>query len=179
MENWKRPREEVEFLMNLCAEYLSNQLPEMMDQDVRLRHVGRRIELSQSVLKTIDETIAATSNNKGLTLCLALNYSSHVEITDAVCSIGKKIKEGTLLPDQINEKTISDHLYTSGIPDPDLLIRTAGERRLSNFLLWQLAYTEFYVTDICWPDFSNESIRQAILGYASRERKFGAIGKKI
>jgi undecaprenyl diphosphate synthase len=178
MENWKRPREEVEFLMQLCAEYLAHELPEMMDQDVRLRHVGRLAGLPESVQTRMGETIAATANNKGLTLSLALNYSSRVEILDAVQALARKVEKKELTPDQITEQMINDHLYTAGMPDPDLLVRTAGERRLSNFLLWQLSYTEFYVEDDCWPDYSEAHLHKAIKNYADRERKFGAIGKK-
>jgi undecaprenyl diphosphate synthase len=178
IENWKRPRPEVEFLMGLCAEYLAHELPEMMDQNVRLRHLGRLIDLPQAVQTRLNETMAATANNTGLTLSLALNYSSRVEILDAVRALARKIEARELSPDQISESMIADHLYTAGMPDPDLLIRTAGERRLSNYLLWQLSYTEFYVEEDCWPDFSEQHLHKAIKDFADRERKFGAIGKK-
>lgn len=178
MENWKRPREEVEFLMALAAEYLVMELPEMMNLEVRLRHLGRMDRLPESVQQRLHETMAATAANRGLLLSLALNYSSRVELTDAAQAIARKAAAGELAADQITEQTINDHLYTAGMPDPDLLIRTAGERRLSNYLLWQLAYTEFYVEADCWPDFSEAHLHRAIQNYAERERKFGAIGKK-
>jgi len=179
MENWKRPKEEVQFLMSLCAEFLAHELPTMMDQDLRLRHLGRLSGLPESVQKRLQETIDATSRNKGITLSLALNYSSRVEMLDAVQAISRKVAAGEISADAVTEATIGDHLYTAGMPDPDLLIRTAGERRLSNYLLWQLAYTEFLVEQDCWPDFSEQHLHRAILDYANRERKFGAVGKKI
>ncbi len=178
-ENWKRPREEIEFLMQLCVEYLAYELPEMMDQDIRLHHLGQMSRLPESVQERLRETMQATANNKGLTLSLALNYSSRVEIVDAVQTISRKVAAGEIAPEQITEQVVSNHLYTKGMPDPDLLIRTAGERRLSNYLLWQLAYTEFYVENDCWPDFSEQHLHRAILDYVQRERKFGAVGQKL
>jgi undecaprenyl diphosphate synthase len=178
-ENWKRPREEVNFLMSLCVDYLIRELPEMMSLSVRLRHVGRMQELSETVQKRLQYTIDETANNTGLTLSLALNYSSRVEIVDAVRAIAEKVACNEMTPADISEKMISDHLYTAGMPDPDLVIRTAGERRLSNYLLWQLAYAEFYIDDVCWPDFVEERLHLALKDYTNRERKFGEIGKKI
>ncbi|MFA5863775.1 MAG: isoprenyl transferase [Phycisphaerae bacterium] len=179
MENWKRPREEVEFLMQLCAEYLAHELPEMMSLEVKLRHLGRMTGLPESVQQRLTETMAATAGNKGLILSLALNYSSRVEITDAMQVIAQKIARKELSGEEVTETLIGDHLYTAGMPDPDLIIRTAGERRLSNFLLWQLAYTEFYVEKDCWPDFSEDHLHRAIQDYVQRERKFGAISTKL
>lgn len=178
-ENWKRPREEVNFLMGLCVDYLIRELPEMMKLGVRLRHVGRKQELSETVQKRLQSTIDETANNTGLTLALALNYSSRVEITDAVRTIAGKVSRGELSPGDVSEKLITDHLYTAGMPDPDLVVRTAGERRLSNYLLWQLAYSEFYIDEVCWPDFVEDRLHLALKDYANRERKFGAIGKKL
>lgn len=178
MENWKRPREEVEFLMHLCVEYLIRELPDMMDKEVRLRHVGRMAELPPYVQDRLRETMAATAANRGLTLALALNYSGRVELVDACRAVAEKVARGELAPEQISEQMIGEHLYTAGMPDPDLLIRTAGERRLSNYLLWQLAYTELYIDPDCWPDFSEQHLYRAIKDYADRERKFGAIGNK-
>jgi undecaprenyl diphosphate synthase len=178
-ENWKRPREEVNFLMQLCVEFLANELSLMMELDIRLRHVGRKMELSETVQKRLDDTLAATANNKGLTLSLALNYSSRVELTDVMRTLAEKVACGELSPDQITEQLINDNLYTAGMPDPDLVIRTAGERRLSNYLLWQLAYAEFYVDEVCWPEFDEARLHLALKDYADRERKFGAIGEKL
>ncbi len=178
-ENWKRPKAEVDFLMSLCVEYLIHELPDMMALDVRLNHLGRKQDLPESVQIRLDETMSATAKNPGLVLSLALNYSSRVELTDAVRAIACEVAAGKLRPEGISEQLISEHLYTAGLPDPDLLIRTAGERRLSNYLLWQLAYTEFYVDEVCWPDFTEERLHLALRDYAGRERKFGAIGKKI
>jgi undecaprenyl diphosphate synthase len=178
-ENWKRPREEVNFLMGLCVDYLIRELSEMMELSVRLRHVGRMQELPETVQKRLQQTIDTTAGNTGLTLSLALNYSSRVEIADAVRTIAEKVSKGELTPSAVNEKLIADNLYTAGMPDPDLMIRTAGEYRLSNYLLWQLAYSEFYIDDVCWPDFVEDRLHLAIKDYANRERKFGEIGKKI
>jgi len=178
-ENWKRPRTEIDFLMQLCVDYLAHELPAMMDWGVRLKHVGRKQELSEPVRQSLQQTMDATANNKGLTLALALNYSSRVELTDAMKAIAEKVARKEISPDEITESMISENLYTAGMPDPDLVIRTAGERRLSNYLLWQLAYTEFYVDEVCWPDFVEERLHLALKDYANRERKFGAIGKKL
>ncbi len=177
MENWKRPREEVEFLMHLCVEYLSQELPEMMDKNVRLRHLGRKDRLPDYVQKSLDETMRATENNTGMILALALNYSARAEITDALSEIVRKIQSGKLTSDRISEGLIGEHLYTAGMPDPDLLIRTAGERRVSNFLLWQLSYAEFYVDEVTWPEFEIENLHNAIRDFAHRERKFGGLIK--
>jgi len=177
MENWKRPREEVEFLMHLCVEYLSQELPEMMDKNVRLKHLGRKDRLPEYVQESLDKTMRATANNTGMILALALNYSARAEITDAVSEIAQKVQEGKLAVDQISEQLINEHLYTAGMPDPDLLIRTAGERRVSNFLLWQLSYAEFYVDEVCWPEFEIENLHNAIRDFAHRERKFGGLIK--
>ncbi len=177
MENWKRPLEEVEFLMHLCVEYLSEELPEMMDKNVRLRHLGRKDRLPDYVQRSLDRTMAETSNNTGMILSLALNYSARAEICDAVKVIAEKVREGGISSGHITEELISEHLYTSGMPDPDLLIRTAGERRVSNFLLWQLSYAEFYVDEVCWPEFEIENLHKAICDFARRERKFGGLIK--
>jgi len=179
MENWKRPREEVEFLMQLCAEYLAMELPTMMEMRIRLRHLGRITGLPESVQARLRETMAATAANTGLTLSLALNYSARAELEDAVRILAGQVARKELAPEDVTEERIAAHLYTAGMPDPDLLIRTAGERRLSNFLLWQMAYSEIYVEDDCWPDFSEQHLHRAIKDYANRERKFGAVGNKL
>ncbi len=175
MENWKRPEDEIEFLMSLYVDYLIAERAEMMDNNVRFVQIGRRRGLPQRVLEELDETIETTANNTGLTLALAINYGSRTEIIDAVRAIAAKVSTGILEPDEIDEAIISDHLYTAGLPDPDLLIRTAGERRVSNYLLWQISYAELFISDVCWPDFDTKELRHAIRDYAGRKRKFGAV----
>ncbi len=178
VENWNRPKEEIDALMELCVEYLLAQRPMMMENNVRLAHVGRREGLSQRVLDAFDETMEQTSGNTGLTLALALNYGSRTEITDAVRRIAERVAAGELRPDEVDEATICNSLYTAGLPDPDLLIRTAGQMRISNFLLWQISYAELYVTETFWPDFSEQHLHAAIRDYAGRERRFGGLGEK-
>lgn len=175
IENWRRPKDEVDALMQLCVDYLVLERPTMMANNVRLVHVGSREGLSQNVLDTFDETIAYTAGNTGLALCLALNYGSRTEIVDGVRKIASQVKAGTLAPEQIDEATVSSSLYTAGIPDPDLLVRTAGQMRISNFLLWQMSYAEWHVTDVFWPDFGQEQLLAAIQDYVRRERRFGGI----
>ncbi len=175
MENWKRPAEEVEFLMHLYVEYLIAERAEMMDNNIRFVQIGRREGLPGPVLDELDRTTEETRGNTGLTLALAINYGSRAEITDAVTAIAHKVRDGQLQPTDITEQTIADHLYTAGLPDPDLLIRTASEMRISNYLLWQISYAELYVSDVCWPDFSVEHLRDALREYARRTRRFGAV----
>jgi len=174
-ENWKRPREEVEFLMGLYVQYLIGERKTIMDNNVRFLHVGRREGLPASVLEEMDATVAMSRDNTGLKLCLALNYGSRQEIIDAVKTIACKIQRGTLLPEKIDEHEVSNALYTAGLPDPDLLIRTANERRISNFLLWQISYAELYVCDRLWPDFTAHDLDAALLDFATRTRRFGDI----
>jgi undecaprenyl diphosphate synthase len=175
LENWKRPRDEVVGLMALYAEYLASERPTIMDNDVRVVQVGRRAGLPDRVVRELDLTEKLSRDNKGLTLCLALNYGSRAEIVDAVRRVARQVADGTLTPDQITEQTIGQGLYTAGAPDPDLLIRTAGERRISNFLLWQISYCEFHVTDVLWPQFNRRHFLDALRDYASRERRFGQV----
>ena len=175
VENWSRPTEEVNTLMHLYAEYLVQERPTLMDNNVRLRHLGRREGLPDEVLRELDETLRISRDNTGMTLCLAINYGSRVEITDAVRSLARQVSDGELTPDQIDEARISNALDTAGLPDPDLLIRTAGEMRISNYLLWQISYAELYVTDIYWPDFDAAALHQAITAYAGRHRRFGGV----
>ncbi len=175
LENWKRPENEIQALMELYIEYLSKERQELLDNNVRFLQLGRRAGLPQSVLDEVDTMIAATEHCTGLSLCLALNYGSRAEITDAVRAIAREVDQGELRPDQIDEATISAHLYTAGLPDPDLLIRTAGEMRVSNYLLWQISYAEIHVTNVFWPDFTVDCLHKAIRDYASRERRFGAV----
>jgi undecaprenyl diphosphate synthase len=165
----------VDFLMSLLKEYLVDERPEIMRQNIRFRVIGRRTELSPEVIAEIEETERLSSANAGLTLALAVNYGSRAEIVDAVRSIVHQVKRGTLNPDEISEQTVSDSLYTAGMPDPDLLIRTAGEMRVSNYLLWQISYAELWVTPVCWPDFTNEVFHAALRDYAGRERRFGGL----
>lgn len=175
IENWKRPAQEVEFLMDLYVKYLRAELPTMMDNNVRFAQIGRREGLSPRLLDELDHTIRLTSSNSGLTLVLAINYGSRAEITDAVRAIAGQVQAGRLTPEQIDEQTISDHLYTKPWPDPDLLIRTAGEMRVSNYLLWQISYAELYVSQVCWPDFDVAEYHRALRAYAGRKRTYGSI----
>jgi undecaprenyl diphosphate synthase len=175
LENWKRPASEVDALMDLYLEYLVKERRDLVENNVRFLQLGRREGLPASVLSEVDQTVAATRHCTGLTLALALNYSSRAEITDAFRSIATKVKQGGLDPSAITEATISDHLYTAGLPDPDLLIRTAGELRVSNYLLWQISYAEIHVSDLYWPDFRVPDLHAAIRDYASRSRRFGAV----
>jgi undecaprenyl diphosphate synthase len=176
-ENWKRPTTEVDALMALYLEYLGMERQELLDNNVRFHQIGRREGLPASVLAAVDETIAATSQCTGLNLVLALNYSSRAEITDAVQAIAKDVKAGHIQPGDVTEETISDHLYTAGLPDPDLLVRTAGEMRVSNYLLWQISYAEIHVSEVFWPDFTKAHLHAAIRDYAGRNRRFGALDK--
>jgi undecaprenyl diphosphate synthase len=174
-ENWKRPQREVDFLMGLLKQYLVDERPEIMKQNIRFRVIGRRGELSPEVVAEIEETERLSAANSGTTLALAVNYGSRVEIVDAVRSIAEQVKRGELVPSDIEETTISDSLYTAGMPDPDLLIRTAGEMRVSNYLLWQISYAELWVTPVSWPDFSTDVFHTALRDYAGRERRFGGL----
>jgi undecaprenyl diphosphate synthase len=175
LENWRRPKDEVDGLMTLCAAQLAAERETFMANDVRLRHVGRRQELPPEVLHELDDCAAATAGNRGLTLCLALNYGGRAEIVDAVRGLAARVAAGGLDPAAIDDRLISDSLYTAGLPDPDLLIRTAGEMRISNFLLWQISYAELYVTDVFWPDFRAPQLYDALRAYAGRERRFGDV----
>jgi len=174
-ENWKRPKAEVDMIMHLFAEYLVGVRPDLMKYNVRMVHVGRKEGLPQVVADKMRETEELTKGNTGLTLALALNYSSRVEMTDAVQAVARDVAAGALRVEDISEKTIESHLYTAGLPDPDLLIRTSDERRISNFLLWQLSYAEFYIAKVFWPDFRERHLRRAILSYAGRDRRFGGL----
>ncbi len=174
-ENWTRSQDEIDFLMGLYVEYLIAERGELHKNNIRFVQIGRREGLPQQVLDELDQTVELTKDNTGLTLALALNYGSRTEITDAVRAIAHKIKDGSLHPDAIDEKLFSNHLYTAGLPDPDLLIRTAGEMRLSNYLLWQISYAELYVTDVRWPEFDLPELHKALQAFASRKRRFGGV----
>ncbi len=175
IENWSRPREEVNALMHLYAEYLIRERPTVMDNNIRLRHLGRRQGLPETVLRELDVSVAASSGNTGMWLCLALNYGGRVEMAGAVADIVRRAVAGEIAPEAVDEQLISDSLGTAGITDPDLLIRTAGEMRLSNFLLWQISYAEIYVTDRLWPDFDEAEFHKAIHAYAERHRRYGGL----
>ncbi len=174
-ENWKRPQEELDFLMTLFRHYLVAERPRIMEQSLRFSMIGRRCGLPEVVLKELDTTIELTRNNTGMMLCLAVNYGGRTELLDAFRTLAKEVQSGKLSPEQISESSISDSLYTAGMPDPDLLIRTAGEMRVSNYLLWQISYAEIWVTQSCWPDFDRPTLHQAFRDFSSRIRRFGGI----
>ncbi len=178
-ENWKRPKYEVEALMKLLSRFLKNELNEMLDNGIRFQTIGRTDKLPKYVQKILQKTAEKTSKNKDMVLTLALSYGSRQELSRAVRKIAKRIEAGNLTSEKITEQIISDTLYTAGMPDPDLLIRTSAEYRLSNFLLWQMAYTEFYFTPTLWPEFRKEEYWRAIEEYQKRERRFGATGGKL
>ena len=174
-ENWKRPKEELDFLMGLLKTYLANQTERLIKNGIRLQVIGRRTGLSQDVIQAIDLAIEKCKGGTKQTLILAINYGSRQEIVDAVREIVSETQSGTLSVDAIDETTIANHLYTRDYPDPDLLIRTSGEMRISNFLLWQISYAELLVTDKAWPEFGKEDLYAAVAEYGKRERRFGAI----
>jgi undecaprenyl diphosphate synthase len=174
-ENWKRPQAELDFLMALLEQYLLQERAEILDQNIRFSTIGRREGLPAKVLAEIDENVRLTRDNTGTGLCLAINYGGRTELVDAVRALARQAKDGLIDPNTIDEAAIANALYTSGMPDPDLLIRTAGEMRVSNFLLWQISYAELWVTDRCWPDFDRETLHQALRDFAGRERRFGGL----
>ncbi|MCA9127785.1 MAG: isoprenyl transferase [Planctomycetales bacterium] len=174
-ENWKRPAEELEFLMTLLKTYLIGERDNLIKRNLRLKIIGRRERLSQDVQMEMDRTVAACAGNDGMTLCLAINYGGRSEIVDATRELARNVAVGKLSPEDISEATISNALYTAGLPDPDLLIRTSGEMRISNFLLWQISYAEIYVTSTLWPEFGREDLAEAIRDYANRDRRFGGL----
>ena len=175
IENWKRPMDEINSLMHLYTQYLIEIRPTLMRNNVRLIHLGKLAQLPLEVKKELAQTMQLTSSNTGMILALALNYGGRTEITDAAKKIAQEYKKGEIQLEDIDEQCISRHLYTAGLHDPDLLIRTANEMRISNFLLWQISYSEFYVTKTLWPDFKKADLDKAILAYAKRTRRFGDI----
>lgn len=178
-ENWKRPESELQFLMHLLQHYMIEQREQLTKNNIRLRVLGRRTGIPEDVWDAMEETKRLTENNSGLQLCLAINYGSRQEILDACRQIAAKAKNGEIDVASIDETTISQHLYTSELPDPDLLIRTAGEMRVSNYLLWQISYSEIWVTQRCWPDFDESDLHQAISDFANRNRNFGGLNTPV
>jgi undecaprenyl diphosphate synthase len=175
MQNWKRPKLEIAFLMQLYTRYLVGIRKTLKEHDVRLVHLGRTEKLPPKLVRELHKTIEITSGYSGMTLALALNYGGREEIVDAVKKISNDCKNGTITVDQIDEELVCDNLYTANLPDPDMLIRTSSEKRISNFLLWQLSYAEFYITDTLWPDFTPADIDKAIIEYSKRARRLGDI----
>jgi len=174
-ENWKRPAQELEFLMHLLEQYLVEERATLLREKIRLTVIGRRDGIPDSVQAEMDRTIAMTAGHTGLNLCLAINYGARGEITDAVRNIAAAAQRGEIDPTTLDEAAFEKYLYTAGMPDPDLLIRTAGEMRFSNYLLWQISYAEFWVTERCWPEFREAELHAAIRDYAARDRKFGGL----
>lgn len=176
LENWRRPLAEVDFLMRLLREYLKRELPRIRKNNIRLLVIGRSAQLPEGVRKDIEHAMHLTARNTGMKLVVALNYGGRAELVDAFNALLDRVRFNGLSAFQADEQTISEHLYTAGLPDPDLLVRTSGEMRLSNFLLWQIAYAEIYVTEILWPDFSRARLLEALLDFQKRERRYGGLG---
>ncbi|WP_026953028.1 isoprenyl transferase [Algoriphagus mannitolivorans] len=178
-ENWSRPQDEVKALMELLVKTIIDEISQMMKNNIRLEAIGDIESLPKSAYDKLMEAKELTSKNTGLTVILALSYSGQWELTQAVRRIAQKVSEGKLSPDQITQQTVAENLDTAGIPDPELMIRTSGEYRISNFLLWQLAYTELYFTSVLWPDFRTEHLYAAVKDYQKRERRFGKTGEQV
>lgn len=176
-ENWKRPQDELDFLMHMLQNYLIQERDLLMEQNLRLEIIGRRDRIPEKVQIEMDETIELTSGNTGSCLCLAINYGARGEIVDAIKKISAKVRDGEMQLDEITEECVTENLYTAGMSDPDLLIRTAGEMRISNYLLWQISYSELWVTEKTWPEFVEADLHHAISDYASRDRRFGGLNK--
>lgn len=174
-ENWKRPAPELDFLMHLLEQYMIENRDTIMEQNITVEVIGQRVGIPDRVLAEMDHTVAMSRTNTGLRLCLAINYGGRTELVDAVRRIAAQVQQGQLGPEDISDETIEAHLYTTGQPDPDLLIRTAGEMRVSNFLLWQISYAELWVTSRLWPDFRSQDLHEAIRVYAGRDRRFGGL----
>ena len=174
-ENWQRPKAEVQALMTLLSNFLQSEQKELVDNNIRLRTIGQIDKLPAKVQDALYQTMAATEDNTAMTLILALSYGGRAEITRMVQEVAKQVRHGKIDPQSITVELIADHLYTRDIPDPDLLIRTSGEMRISNFLLWQIAYTEIFVTPTLWPDFSRDELLEILMDYQSRERRYGKV----
>lgn len=177
-ENWRRPVHEVEMLMKFLELHLKSEEKNLVENNIRFRPIGRLEDLPKGVRRVIDGLISKTANNTGMVLQLALSYSGREELTRAATAIATLVAQGKLSPDEITEETVNANLYTAGMPDPDLLIRTSGENRISNFLLWQLAYTEIHITEALWPDFTRTHLDEAIKDYQKRDRRFGLVKEK-
>lgn len=175
LENWKRPPEEVAALMHLAMAYVEGEAEALRREGIRFRFLGRRAGLPDDLVRAIDRAERDTDRPEGPTLCVAFNYGGRTEIVDAARALARRVAAGELAPHEIDEAIFASALYTAGLPDPDLLIRTAGERRVSNFLLWQISYAEIHVSDVLWPDFSREHLHAAVRDYASRRRRFGGL----
>ncbi len=178
-ENWQRPKSEVKFLMSLIEAYIDGDLATLNEEGVRVKILGRRDELDASLQKKITYAEELTQNNKNLYLQIAFNYGGREELTDAIRQIAADVANGVIKETQINSELVSSYLQTASLPEPDLLIRTSGELRISNFLIWQCAYTEFYFTDVLWPDFSRADLQKALTAYAMRERRYGGVSSPI
>jgi undecaprenyl diphosphate synthase len=174
VENWRRPQTEIDFLMALLREYLRKEMPLLQKNNIRMRFLGRIDELPQGVQNDVRDAMEKTSENKGMVLCVALNYGGRAEIVDAMNAILAE-RSGLGTSSKVTEEQLSRHLYTNGLPDPDLLIRTSGEMRVSNFLLWQIAYAEIFVTETLWPDFNRARLLESLLEFQKRERRYGGI----
>lgn len=178
-ENWNRPKEEVQALMNLLVQTIANEIDELNANEVRLMTIGNADHLPEDCKNALSDAMEKTANNKRINLILALSYSSRWELTEAVKKISEEVKKGKLSSENITEELINEYLNTKNIPEPELLIRTSGECRISNFLLWQCAYTEFYFTPVLWPDFRKENFFEAIVNYQQRERRFGKVSEQL
>ncbi|MEQ8210104.1 MAG: isoprenyl transferase [Lacipirellulaceae bacterium] len=174
-ENWKRPQQEIDFLMHLLEQYMIEERSTIMENNLRVRMIGRRENIPAQVLTELDKTVELSSTNDGMWLNLAINYGGRRELVDAVRKIAEEVSAQRLASDAIDEEVVSENLYTAGLDDPDLLVRTAGEMRISNFLLWQISYAEIWVTERCWPEFDEAALHEAIVSFASRNRKFGGL----
>lgn len=178
-ENWKRPRREIMFLMRLLRKFVAAERDAMMRNNIRLTAIGRLDRLPAEVRRELEKSIALTANNTGMVLCLALSYGGRAELVDAVKQIAQQIQAGELLPEDVDEHVIEQRLYQPDMPEPDLVIRTAGEMRLSNFLLWQISYAEIYVTDVLWPDFDEGDLDTAIENFRGRVRRYGGLVDRL
>jgi undecaprenyl diphosphate synthase len=178
MENWRRPKAEIDFLMRLLREYLRKELPVIHRNNIRLLVIGRSDQLPAAVRADVERAMEQTAENSGMKLAVALNYGGRAELVDAFNRILDRVRNNGLVNARVDEEMISQHLYTAGLPDPDLLIRTSGEMRVSNFLLWQIAYAEIYVTETLWPDFTRTQLFEALLDFQKRERRYGGLAEK-
>ncbi len=177
MENWRRPKAEIDFLMRLLREYLRKELPVIHRNNIRLLVIGRPDQLPEAVRTDVERAMDQTAKNSGMQLAVALNYGGRAELVDAFNRILDRVRNNGLANARVDEDMISQHLYTAGLPDPDLLIRTSGEMRVSNFLLWQIAYAEIYVTETLWPDFTRAQLLEALLDFQKRERRYGGLAE--